>query len=97
MGDIFFFFFDDIGTYSKKVMTVTLSLSLMSEILLVILILLASLVPMGGRLLGAFLTKYISKRSVSKLIFFRVLLFFFCELVSLKKLGINLADIEGWL
>ena len=84
LRDVFHFFFDSIGVsiYCRRVLaTTTFSVSLAPRTsLLVVLILLASLALISGRLLMLAI-RYVSGRSVSRLSLFKVVLFFFRKLI----------------
>lgn len=89
MRDVFSFLLVDIGveTRCREVMTITLSSPPTTpNISLVVLILFTSLGLVGGRLLGVFATRNVSKRSISRLIPSRVLLVFFCRSIPMKNL-----------
>lgn len=96
MGDIFFFFLGhDVDTCCKKVIVAILSLPPMTlKTFLVVLVLFVYLALVGKKLLGLLPTKYISKKSVNKLILLKVIIFFFCKSLFLERLGINLANIS---
>lgn len=75
LGDIFFFFFkNDVGICSKKVIAATLFLSLASKTSLVLLIVFVSLALVGGLLF----TRHISREKLSKLMLSGILTHLFC-------------------
>ena len=83
VGDVFLFFFDDVGvgTSYKKVMATTLFLpptTLRNSLL--VLVFFASLALVGGKFLEVLVTRYVNGRSVNRLIFSRVFFLFFCRL-----------------
>lgn len=85
LEDVFSFFFNDINidTYYRKVIAITpLALSTPKTFLMV-LVFLASLALISGRLL-VFATNYVINKNVNRLSLFGVLLFFLCRLISLK-------------
>lgn len=89
LGDIFYYFFDSIGVSirCRGVMATTTLLDLLAPktSLLVVLVFLASLALVGGRLL-VFATRCINGRNVSGHSLFGVFLLFFCRLVPLETL-----------
>lgn len=92
--NVFFFFLgNDINTYCRKVVAVILFAPLtIPKIFMVVLVFFIAFALVGKRLLGLFLTRYVSKEGVSKLIFSDVFIFSFCKPISLKILGINLLN-----
>lgn len=86
LRDIFYFFFDNVGTCGKGVRAITLSLFLTLETSLVVMIFFDELTLVGGKLLRKFFTGYVSRKSVSRLFFFKVLLLFFTGLYPQKHL-----------
>ena len=91
LRDVFLFFFNDVGvsTYCKKAMVTTFLAPLMLRTSLVILVFLTNLALVGGKLL-VFATRYVSKRSVSRLSLSKVFVFLFYRSVLLEILQINL-------
>lgn len=59
---------------------------------LIVLVFFASLILVDGRLLGVLTTRYVSRRSVSRIILPRVLLLLFCRLVPLETFDMNFAS-----
>lgn len=88
--EIFFFCFsNDFNTCCKKILALFLSLFIiMSKTFLVVLIFFINLTLICKKLL--LFTKYVKKKGVSRFIFSRVFILFFCYFVTLKILGINL-------
>ena len=81
---------NDIDIYYGKVIVMTLFLSLtISKTALVVLVLFAGLILVGRRLIRLLSTRYIIRRSVSRLILYKILILFFYRYVSLKIFGIN--------
>ena len=93
IGDIFFFFLgSNINTYQKGVLASFLFLSTtMPRTSLVVLVFFL----VGGRCL--LLTRYVRREDVDRLIFFKILIFLFCQSVLLETLGINLQGAIGQL
>lgn len=93
LGDVFYVFFDDIGicTYCKKVVTTTSLATLMLKTSLA-LVLLASLA-----LMGELPTRYVRIGKISRFSPFGVFFLFFCRLIPLGILSVNLTGIAGWL
>ena len=91
LRDIFHFLFNGTGinTRGKRVAALFLSLFILKTLVLVLL-------WVGGRGLVSgrwlFLTKYVSKGGVGRLIFFSIFLLFFCRPVSLETLDVNFTD-----
>ena len=92
LEDLFAFLLNDVGvsTYCKRVMATNLLTSLVPRTSVVVLVFLASLVLVSKKLL-MLTTRYVSKRSVSELRFFRVFFLPLCGCVSLETLQINLS------
>ena len=97
LEDVFSLFFDDvsISIYCKEVMATISSTSLALKTSLVILVFLASLPLMSGKLVLT--TKHVSRKSVSKLSPSKVFPLLFCRPVPLKTPGIYLLGAEKWL
>lgn len=78
MRDIFFFYLrNNINTCQKEVIVATFSLPPMTpKTSLVVLVLFVYLALVGKKLLELLFTKYISKKSVNKLIFLKVIILF---------------------
>lgn len=92
--DVFLIFFEDNGDIcSKEIMATILFLFFIAlRAVLVILIFFDSLTLVDRKLLGLLCTEYISKGSISGLIFLKVFILFFCRSISLETLDINFAD-----
>ena len=91
LEDVLFFLFDDIdvSTYYRKVIT-TISLAfLVPKTSLMVLVFLANLALMSGRLL-VLATRYVSRRNISRFSLFGVFLFLFCGFSPLGTFQINL-------
>ena len=94
LGDIFFFYRNYVGTYSKKIMAKTLFLSFaILKISLIILIFFIDLASVDE----LFFTKYVNKGRVSRHVFFKVFIFFFCWSIPLEIFNIDLSDVWKWL
>lgn len=96
--DVFPFFFDNVGvsTHCRRIMATTLFLPLMVlRTSLMVLIFFISLALVGRRLLGVLVTRYVSGRSVNRLISFRVFFFFFCRLIPWRYFESILRVFEG--
>lgn len=93
LGDIFFFFLDDIGvrTYCRGVIITTLFFSPTAPktTFLTVLVFFASPALVGKRLLGVLAIKYVSKEGVSGSIPFKDLFVLFYRPVLLETLGVN--------
>lgn len=88
LQDVFSFFVDSIciSIFLKGVITTTLFLGALAiKTSLVVLVVLANLALVGGRLL-LFITRYISEKIISILNLFEDLLLFFYRLLFLKTL-----------
>lgn len=78
MRDVLFFFLvNNIDTYCREIVAVTMFLSLTApKTALIVLDLFVDLALMGKRLMGLLSTKYISKENVNRLILSRVFILF---------------------
>ena len=97
--NVFSFLLDDVGISicCRKFVTTTLSLAFLApKTSLVILVFLASLALVCKRLL-ILATKYVSRKSVSRLSFSGVFLLLFCKPIPLKTLWIYFLGTGGWL
>lgn len=89
LRDVFPFFFGDVGISiccKKVIVTSLFPLLTMPRNFLMILVFFTSLILVGGRLLGVLTTKYVSRKSVSRLSLFEVFFFFFPRLDPLGTL-----------
>lgn len=92
--DIFFFFLkNNINTYYRGVIAMTLFLSpLIMKTFLVVLVFFASLALIDRRLLGLLSTKYINRGDISGFHLSGVLILLFCRSIPLKTLDVNFLD-----
>lgn len=84
LEDIFLFFFDNVGinTCYIKVMAMTFLASLALKTFLVVLVFFANLALVSKKLV--LVTRYISRKNISRLNLSGVLFLFFCRSVSLE-------------
>lgn len=97
LEDIFFFLFDNVGISicCRGVMATTFLAVLVPKTSLMVLVFLASLILVDGRLV--FATKYVSKKSVSRFGFSKIFFLLVCRLVSLETPWIYLPNVKRWL